>query len=126
MQHLTLQDVVTACRRALEDGTLGALRHESCEYDYGDGYHCAVGVALTDDTLSVIQERGCNDEEVAHLIHAGIITIKENDLDDIRDLQIDHDKWASPRKSNEFWNRENFENELTHYEDKLAKQRESE
>lgn len=122
VQHLTLQDVVTACRKALEDGTLGALRHHSCQYDYGDGYHCAVGVALTTDTLSIIRDKNLNLVSLESLLNLRILKIDREDFRDIERLQVRHDGWVDTLASN----REEFEIELARCESKLSEQKERE
>ncbi len=123
MQHLTLRDVVTACRKALDDATLGALKHHSCEYDYGDGFHCAVGAALTNETLSLIRDRGLNKDPIQRLTACyGIIEIGPYDLEKISVLQDLHDSWADEDTPG---NREGFEDQLACYENELAEQDEA-
>lgn len=80
MQRLRLQEVVDANYEALKNRTLGALKHDDCKYEYGDGCKCAVGVALSEETLNNIRK----DSDLQIL---GIGVLKQRKIIEFEDMQ---------------------------------------
>jgi hypothetical protein len=105
MQTLTLNEVKTACRKALINGTLLAENQADITlhtYGYcikgrsGNSYHCAIGVALTAETLAEIEDRSIHMVGVKSLISVGILRVVDTrDLDTIIRIQTVHDDWLT-------------------------------
>lgn len=57
-QHITLKEVKAACRKAYAERRL--IAQHSDQYAYRDlaGHVCAIGAALSDKTLDLIEEEG--------------------------------------------------------------------
>lgn len=99
VQILTAAEIKAANRKALEDGTLGALKNNTGRYVYEDGCRCAIGVTLNNDTLEKVAEierlRGSY-LRIYALKREGIIEIKdEAESSWAAILQTLHDEWAS-------------------------------
>lgn len=95
-QHLTYPEVLAAARAAYNAGTLLALvpHPGTCRYHTGK-YRCAIGAALTDETLAKIDEKGLNTEAVFALVDKGIIEIETEHYLHINRLQTAHDNCIS-------------------------------
>lgn len=91
-QQITVKEVVTACKAALKNFTLGGFNHDACYYAYDDGSRCAVGTVLTDESLAKIREDDRNASDVGDLENAGIIVC--DDYASISRIQTLHDEWA--------------------------------
>ena len=71
-----------------------------CCYDYGDSTRCAIGIALTDCTLSKIHECGLNVVSVCELISKSIIEVPSiDDVDLLSLIQHMHDMLVGSRRS---------------------------
>lgn len=112
-QVLTLAGVKEAARKAYDDGKLTAQHPDptkrKCLYRTDDGYCCAVGAAMTDETVEALRANyhGFNDtsvsmisgwsppaEEGAEEVPAPVVVMAEGERTDIRDLQRRHDRWC--------------------------------
>jgi len=91
-QQITVKEVVTACKAALKNFTLGGFNHDACYYAYDDGSRCAIGTVLTDESLAKIHEDDRNASDVGDLENAGIIVC--DDYASISHIQTLHDEWA--------------------------------
>jgi hypothetical protein len=124
MQTLTKADVVTACRQALADGTLiaqnrkdPAVRTPSGKIKYGydlGQFRCAVGAALTRETLDFINRphghrRSLHLVQLRGLIEHEAVCVPLEDFDAISDIQRAHDVWNKTGRASE---RESFESLL--------------
>ncbi len=105
-QHITLEGVKAACRKAYEEDRLLAQSSGPGEYGYrmldDDGKErcCAIGAALTLETLDSIEEANCQTHTIKH--PQGMIADhslrnhfswdREEDSD-LRDIQQAHDNW---------------------------------
>jgi hypothetical protein len=106
MQHLTNEHLRESCRRAIQEGTLGALTHRSeGKYLYDDGSKCAIGCALDLPTLEAVlaaeqvsMARTNGYLIVSNLVAQGLITC-ENPLFAAY-LQQVHDGWATSDYAN--------------------------
>jgi hypothetical protein len=96
MQRITLQEVVDAAQLAYDNKLLGAQHKEfmSCKYSYGNGIHCAVGAAMSPETISEVINNGFNLDTVAD-IDEKIISTSVNEYSMICDIQEMHDDWAN-------------------------------
>lgn len=97
-QHLTIVDVIQANRKALEEGTLGALkRRTQGQYLYHDQCRCAIGTALSKEALSRTTELEKQTNEyltVEQLAGYNIIQVSADEMSWMTELQIRHDRWA--------------------------------
>ena len=105
MQTITYADAVAACRKAMDDGTLLALAYErgtairsefapSCVYDDGKGHKCAIGVALSPESLADIEGHDALADRVLALVRSGLLAIPSEDTFKLDRLQQAHDEWV--------------------------------
>lgn len=104
LQRLTLSEVVAAARAAYADGNLIAQNLDSeylsdTDYAYlnARGHRCAIGAALTDETLAAI-ERDALQQETVEASAAGrwflpFAPERESDIGDMVMIQESHDQW---------------------------------
>jgi hypothetical protein len=102
MQVLTLEMVQEAARKAYHDGKLTAQHSDPwlrlCRYQIDD-YHCAVGAALSAETLKDLLGPNHNTQSVSALESCGFIRIAAlSEREAIRDIQVAHDDWASSER----------------------------
>jgi hypothetical protein len=98
-QHITLEEVKVACRKAYAAGTLLAQNKDQsrdCVYRSGV-YKCAIGVALNDATLDKITTKEHNRSKINDYSIRKFIQIDDDELDQIVEIQLAHDNWM--RKS---------------------------
>lgn len=96
MQTLTVKEVIAACRRGLEDGTLlaeakerGDVTSDQCVYYDRNGHYCAIGIALTKDTLADLN--GTNPSVFG--LDPNIINFTIDNLNKLNFIQQTHDDW---------------------------------
>lgn len=105
MQTITLDEVITAGRKAYEAKTLTAQSASpQCVYeDKTTGCKCVVGSAMTDETLAAIHARGVISTAIGALAGAlgggcGTGNIVDapspQELNGIQHLQSAHDNWC--------------------------------
>lgn len=99
VQVLTLEAVKTAARAAFHARklTAQAKRREDrrCEYSIGD-CKCAIGAALTAETLAVLFKRNLNARtSVDSLRYKDVIDVPLSDREALAHIQKAHDDWAS-------------------------------
>jgi hypothetical protein len=97
-QELTLEGVREAARRAYDEGRLTAQHPDPgqrmCFYRIGT-YGCAVGVALTDETIKLVREWNLNGTNFLDLLGRGVLEVAlPEDLSSIREIQVRHDAWC--------------------------------
>lgn len=102
-QKLTYDEVIEACRKAWNDGTL-LLRavvdkkvdgDVACLYAQERNdiiYRCAIGVALSDEIIGNILESNANGCSVSNLASDCYIDVPPHDLARMSSLQSAHDK----------------------------------
>lgn len=95
LQHITLDEVKSACREAYPEQRLAAQGPSTSEYFYrADGYGCAIGVALTDKTVELITEPGwtlaIDSKELSECF-----TWPHSELEQLSKIQSAHDMWQS-------------------------------
>lgn len=95
-QHLTLRQLIADNRRALADGTLAAAQGASiCAYAYtGAPWRCAIGVALSDETLASLARSDLLTSGVSTLHHRKMVSYADAEAPYIRTLQDVHDQWV--------------------------------
>jgi hypothetical protein len=96
-QALTLEGVKAACREAYRNDELLAQdpKNEACRYVH-EGRRCAIGVALSDETLRIIAERGLMTSPITELDTLGIVTVEDrSELHWIEHIQGLHDAWVT-------------------------------
>lgn len=112
MQKLTLKKVIKANRKALEEGTLGALSQSGvkgaiggCMYEYPDGRHCAIGSALNKTTIKAVKDADENTSIVNNLESGGFIKLEgsKKQKNITRFLQNLHDRWALVQNCSAEW-----------------------
>lgn len=92
---ITIQKIIDCNRKALKDGTLGALHGLPVRYQNDDGVHgCAIGVCLSRSEISDIKALGFNMGSVKLIMGAGI-TFENFEIAAI--TQTIHDAWAGNR-----------------------------
>lgn len=102
MQTLTVPDVVAACRKAYADGTLLAQHAQEVRgdrarpryaYQVGD-WHCAIGCALSADTLDLVSRGRRQTKRITGLIALGVVGVPDLQITDVLDrVQVAHDVW---------------------------------
>jgi hypothetical protein len=96
-QHITLEEVKVACRKAYATGTLLAQNKDKIDilvcYYRILGYKCAIGVALNKATLDDIVSKGHNGSNIDNFSLRELIHIDDNELDQIQKIQYAHDCW---------------------------------
>lgn len=102
MQHITNRDIVDANRRALTDGTLGAVQgFEYCSYDYGYGVRCAIGVVLNHESMAKVESWDLNSMSVNALVGKSrtndVPFVEFEDIKVAKLTQNLHDAWAEER-----------------------------
>ena len=98
MQTITLDDVITAGRKAYEAKTLTAQSiNPACAYeDLNTGCRCVVGSALSDETHMLIREAYFSSSKVTSLVREEKVlgmASKEDEIA-IAGLQEAHDAWC--------------------------------
>jgi len=98
-QVLTAAKVRAAARKAYREGKLTAQHPDPenrvCIYDGGDGYHCAIGAALSKKTLRALRASHSMSCTVRALWNKGFVDIPEQDRAQVMQIQVEHDNWAS-------------------------------
>lgn len=98
MQILTKDGVRAAVLKAMEDGTLGALKPRTRgAYLYDDGAKCAIGCAFDAETLARVLEieKAADDYysmRAAEFKH--VFSFEAGIAEWLWDLQFAHDAWA--------------------------------
>lgn len=100
VQVLTLTEVKAAARDAYCKKLLTAQypkeKQRKCVYEYDGKYHCAVGAALTEETIKAIYKAGYLGATIEKVFDDGLVKIESNnELDKIRKIQNAHDTWAN-------------------------------
>lgn len=103
-QRLTIRSVAKACRDAYEAGKLGFQRDKKrsgCRYLYQDGHVCAIGAALTPETLKEIRRQRKMTASLWGIYDSDIVKVAEGHFFSLRNLQRLHDAACnSPSKKN--------------------------
>lgn len=105
MQKLTLEEVKAAARDYYERNMLIAQRvdpdaERTCIYQREDGCRCALGAALSDETLMTIRSLGLNGKGLFTLRANNIVSVEnEEEMRAILAIQIAHDDWAHDSNS---------------------------
>jgi hypothetical protein len=98
-QHITNKQIIEANRRALANGTLGAVNgYKDCQYIYSDGSRCAIGQCLTQESLDTILTHRSNGQRIEVIQRLNFITFEDNDV--ARFTQMVHDQWTMKRRTN--------------------------
>lgn len=99
---LSVRGVVDACKKALENQTLGAFHSNTCRYVYPDNVApggmvgCAIGVALPADIRKKLASGWMNGSSIGVLISKlNLAKPSEPDMEVLRITQALHDAWAS-------------------------------
>ena len=101
-QHLTVETVIKACHDALTNKTLLAFHPEAakdkfdeiiCRYSVGK-FRCAIGVALNDETLSLIDKHKMQSAGLIKLIRMNIVTVDDKEKRLLIEIQMMHDDWT--------------------------------
>jgi hypothetical protein len=126
-QLITAMEVIKAARKAYKENRLGAQHHDTCRYSYEDGIRCAVGVAMTENTIDLLREgmwiknktmNQCAIDSDRMMPYIKIVNKAE--LQAIKIIQEAHDDWACERNDDERSLLErNFLGELDIQESKL-------
>lgn len=93
-QRLTYEQARVAARHYYEQGRLLAQQSPDvaeCRYRKGL-YCCAIGAALTRDTLDFLTEQGQLSQKLGALL--SYIDVPLEDYEDLRNLQETHDLWC--------------------------------
>lgn len=94
-QTITLEDVLTAGRKAYEEKRLSAQGPTpACSYRDESGCPCVVGAAMTDETVEKVQFQGNDGSRVHQLNTKNLIHIPQEDLVAVGDIQNLHDEWT--------------------------------
>ncbi len=95
IQHITLAGVKSACRLAHAEGRLAAqntAEYPSYYYRNSAGYGCAIGVALTQETVDKMDSQnwtiGIDGEELAQCF-----SWPGTENEELVAIQIAHDNW---------------------------------
>lgn len=106
MQKLTLEGVKAAAADWYRRGKLIAQSskpYTGCYYVREDGCRCAIGAALTDETLKLVTSSQYYNGEGIQSLRGHVVEIAElRELDAIIDLQRAHDAWAACAGSAKF------------------------
>lgn len=89
----TVRHLIDANRKALVDRTLGAFISDDCLYNYGNGYHCAIGAVLNIADLQLIEINDANHSPLVGLINGGLIEVENITV--FTATQKLHDSWLS-------------------------------
>ena len=100
-QFIELNEVKAACRAAYARGDLCAqsgMNLNAYRLLSGTGavYHCAIGCALAPNTLREIEDQA---DLITSLRLQGIISYKDRDEDELKNIQYLHDNWAATSPS---------------------------
>ncbi len=93
-QHITNAEIVAKNREAIANKTLGAQNgNTNCRYSYDrdNRVRCAIGVCLTDTTMSIVRRRHLNEMPVMALTDRDVVTVEN--LSIARFTQWIHDRW---------------------------------
>ncbi len=98
-QHLTLAEVQAAAAKAYAEGRLTAQHPihslRKCVYEGDSGCGCAIGVALTSETLEAIKRHAYQFSRVIALINGEVISVDPKEEEALRNIQRTHDTWCS-------------------------------
>jgi hypothetical protein len=94
MQVLTLREVVIACHIALRDKTLLGEVGGDAKYISENGCKCAIGIAMSNETLQQIVDNDYNKLSVTQLEETGVVKFGEWERNAVAELQARHDCWA--------------------------------
>ena len=97
MQTITAQECARASRELFFKGKLGAQNHEDCLYIYDDGSRCAVGAALTDETIGRIPG-SLSFERINQVVRDGFVGVEDGEIQSVEKLQDRHDQWAQSQR----------------------------
>lgn len=92
-QTLTLKDGLARLREAMKAGTLAIQNgKDRCQYDYGDGVHCAIGAMFEEETLAKVRGSANNSFNLPRLVRDGILKVSsDTDVAELHYLQLAHD-----------------------------------
>jgi len=95
MQTITLQDVVTAGRKAYDEKRLSAQGPTpTCAYRDKSCLPCVIGAAMTDETVKLIKEKGWHNSTISQLINRQLVDVPPAEVMALVKIQDAHDKWA--------------------------------
>jgi hypothetical protein len=97
-QTLTIPETLAAVRKALAENRLSAQHGGGCVYRTPEGYGCAIGVCLSEETAAAVDAAGLNDQSV-RLIAFDEHVVLDGPSPFYVELQASHDAWANGRKS---------------------------
>lgn len=110
MQTLKLEEVKKAAREYYDNGWLGAQQSSAdlCLYAYGDGItRCAIGAALSDETIEVILTKRLNTKSLNDLVKFdNILVVDPLELHAMVTIQSLHDTWVSHKDTEDHEMRE--------------------
>lgn len=97
MQTITKAEVIAAARAYYEKGQLTAQQEEpkvrKCKYKV-NGFRCAVGACLSEETLEMILSDSMNERGVS-VFWGRFLTAENDDVKVfVEDLQFCHDRWC--------------------------------
>ena len=111
MQHITLEEVKSACVKAYDEKRL--LFQHTVEYGYAvEGFRCAIGCALSDETLEEIETLrlqkvtivgGENSETGTRLDQ--VISWDEDEERDLERIQRAHDELCGRLPNSDYYER---------------------
>ena len=106
-QHITLKEVEAACRTAYKENRLIAQGPTSIDYGYqvlGEDKVvrvCAIGAALTDETLEVISTKKLQQVPIGAIIREteSLISWDADDFQELVHIQQCHDRWLDDMRN---------------------------
>lgn len=90
---ITIRQLIEANMNALNEGTLGAFLKRGCQYDYGHGCRCSIGVALSEDQIKQVHRSGVNGLPLGALLTNVGLEVENKEVFGM--VQQMHDAWAS-------------------------------
>ena len=99
MQVLTLKGVKRAALHFYKRGRLTAQRKTPtlrvCVYQQAGGYRCAIGAALSAETLDAIHTKHYNaGYGIEWLTKNKVLKVRPGVLEHLKRIQLSHDSWA--------------------------------
>lgn len=108
-QHITTKELIDNARDYYERRKLFAQNSVGLErivYITPEGYRCAIGASLTDDSLQAIKSSKIQNCNIVALLMAKIVSFESEGF--AATLQELHDLWAAHRPGHEKQDKENF------------------
>lgn len=93
MIRISIRKLIDGNRKALAEGTLGALNRQSqCFYEYPNGCRCGIGTAFSNYAIGRLKKKRVNDRGVNRLVSAGLVEFEDFSVAEA--IQELHDHWA--------------------------------